>query len=39
MYFRTHMQDLKDTTHEEHYENYRRFKLSEDLVDSNGAGA
>jgi len=29
MLLRTHMQDLKDTTHEEHYENYRHQKLSD----------
>jgi septin family protein len=33
------MQDLKDTTHEEHYENYRRQKLSEEVGENNGAGA
>jgi len=39
MLLRTHMQDLKDTTHEEHYENYRRQKLSEEVGENNGAGA
>lgn len=39
MLLRTHMQDLKDTTHEEHYENYRHHKLSAELAVNNGAGA
>eukprot|EP00116_Pleurobrachia_bachei_P014905 sb/3475167/ len=39
MLLRTHMQDLKDTTHEDHYENYRHQKLSDESTVNNGAGA